>query len=249
MAAAAAAALSAVCLASSPAGAHGIVIENQDQWASPGSPYCNPCQMKTDFQLNAGSGLTNQVYVYATGLVSIGSPFPSGAPSLDPNKLTTSGTNFLALYYDKDPAFTPMLVQNYFTSSEDDVFFFVPGVGGYSVPVALQLTPGPGTNPGAFTVTWAFSSDSGADGFPAQPNDYHLSDGVTPSGYPLNGYQFGNDTHYGYGDENSHSFNYPYSGPAPGGVPEPSTWVELIAGLFGLGALLRRRAAPAPAAA
>jgi hypothetical protein len=239
IAAAAVAALSTACLASSPAGAHGIVIDNQGSWQPLGNG-CNPCSLTLDFAINAGSGPTTQIYVYNTGLISIGSPF-SSQPSLDPNNIAANPTNFLSLLYTKDPAFAPMYANYYFTPTEDDIFFMVPGPGNYPqladpsnpTPVAIELTPNSG-NPGAFTADWAFESNS-PPYYPGLPDDM-------ANGYPLSGYQFGsNINYYPFGiTEDVASFNYPYSGPVSG-APEPSTWIELIAGVLALGVLLRRR--------
>lgn len=233
------AALGVACLASSPARAHTIAIDGQGTWVELGSasaPYCNPCQVTTSFNLNAGSGPTNQIYVYDTGLISIGSAFPSGAPSLDPSNITASSTNFLSLYYDTDPAFTPMLAYDYLSPTEDDVYFWTNNPD-YGLPAAvgLELTPNSG-NPGAFTATWAFDSNE-VPFNPGMPDD-------TAQGYPLNGYQFGSDTNYSLPNVDSTctsnceltaSFDY------AAGAPEPATWALTIVGAGLVGFALRRR--------
>ena len=232
-------ALAAGALAWSSASAHTIVIDTSGAWTeipTSGGLNCTPCAETLDFNINAGSGLTNQVYVYDDGLISIGSPF-GAEPVLDPSNLAGDPTNpsFLSVLYDTDPTFTPSLIKYvFFTGTEDDITFEVPDAYGNSVPfdgfgtfAQVQITPDSGGNPGAFTATWAY-------GYPnpiATPADSYL-------GYPLNGYQFGSDYNYGYADQDSASFNY---APSVSPAPEPMTWIELVIGLGLAGGALRMR--------
>jgi hypothetical protein len=190
--------------------------------------------MTLNFKINVGAGLTtNQIDIYNTGLISVGSQF-STIPTLTPGSPAPTTADFFALFYDTDPSFSPIIATDYyFTPTEDEIIFIVPDYQTEPTAIALQLMPNSGENPGAFTATWSYQTDM--PDYAGLPDDY--SQGYPISGYSLNG---GADSNLTFTDGSSQSFDYAFTG-----TPEPATWIEMIAGLLGVGFVLRRRPAKA----
>jgi hypothetical protein len=222
-------------VAVSPAQARGVVIDGsggESSWVHQdicayGGATCSG--IKLGFNIDAGSGLTDMVYVYDNGLVSIGAPLtalvnPVSSPSDLPGQnlftpfVSTSDTSLMA-------ASVPH------SSPELDLVFGVQGAADVGVDdnisfAELELTPLSGGNPGAFSLAFRYDDDS-------DPQYPDLTRAVW-------GYQFGSlseqDTVYDFEIDRSFDLGSPASG-----APEPSTWAMLLLGLGGVGAMLRSR--------
>jgi hypothetical protein len=221
--ASAAAAFAVACFASSsPAGAHALAIDNAGHW-NPLGLSCSPCAVTLGFSINAGGGLTNQLYVYNNGLISIGQPF-SAVPVLTPSTVPVgSPQNFVSGFTDTsvEPGYfdyTQLPVATFYQPSDDYVIFPALQADGsfFDNAVSVEFQPDP-AHLGAFTMTFNLgTSDSGM----YTPFDwYDLPDALSGgsfTGYPLIGYEFGANSNYGYLDGDSVYFNF-----GAAGTPEP----------------------------
>lgn len=231
------AAMSVTLLAASAATARGVVVDGsggESSWVHQdicvyGGPACSGITL--GFNIDVGSGLTNKVYVYDNGLVSIGAPLDALVnPVSSPSDLP--GQNlFTPFVSSSDTSLMAASVPH--GSPELDLVFGVQGaadLGGDNISFAeLELTPLSSGNPGAFSLAFRYDDDN-------NPQFPDLTRAVW-------GYQFGGlseqDTVYDF--EIDRSFDL--GSAVTSAVPEPSIWGMLLLGVGGVGAMLRSRSA------
>ena len=210
--------------------ARGVVIDGpsgSDSWTTLGSlcAYGGSCAgTSLGFNINVGHGLTDRIYIYDNGLVSIGSPI---TPGVDPVASLSDlpgqdiFTPFLSvtdtgLPADRIPRGSDEFEATFMANDENL---------GFNQPAAFDIKPLAGGNIGAFTLSFYYGDVAFG------PPDFYR--GVA-------GYQFGgtSDEQNVGGDDVSIDFDF---GVPPAVVPEPSVWVLTIVGFGLLGAALRRR--------
>lgn len=272
-------------LASAPAAdARGIVVDAslnpaliQFGLALPAGSGCvgNVCQVTLPYTVNFGAVTTNQIFVYSSGLVSLGAALPtsafSSAPASIPNFFASSSYNILAAGYRPDNAGTPASLTGGVmgTSTIASIRQFAQNGIGFCTPAPAPAgkTVCPAgfdpNNPPADTAPFIdpFIAANNLGRFEGDIN-LRLGDlSYVVFHNPVGGfvdvelfqyYQFGIDTDPVYiGMKNdlaltsfatAQATTYIYRfALANNGVPEPSTWLMMIAGFGMVGGALRRR--------
>jgi hypothetical protein len=231
----AAAVLLSATLVAGSASARGVVIDQSGSWQGP-YDFCtvggSACDATTiPFSIDVGNGLTNKVYLYSDGLVSIGAPLVAPAGGLP--DLATCSPNCLSAFTDQD-VFSPY----YFPAAGQH--FVVPSTGldiawgvddGFSgQPIEFSILPASG-NPGAFTLSYYYGNDMfGPPTTLAGDEGYSFGENVSESALIPSPVEI--DQTFDLGSVSTSA------------APEPAAWALMLVGLGFLGAVLRRRASP-----
>jgi hypothetical protein len=225
----------ALMLGAGTAFAHGVAVDTSGGWTNV-SGVCDVaiagCSAQTvPFEMNVPGGLTNQIYIYDNGLISLGQPLSFPVSGTLSSLADLAGQNVVTPGYQNGlPALGPAYITAGYPS-EDLVYLSVDFFGNYFYS-EIDISPASG-GVGAFTLT------------------YKEGDGTLPPpifGYPtFIGYQIGDanaDFLAGLPDDVTVAF----PGLA-GGVPEPASWALMVLGLGLAGAALRRARGQAAARA
>lgn len=225
--AAAAATVAALAFSlASPAAARGVAVDTSGAWKPFSScAEASPCAAyQLDFNIDVGKGLTNKVFVYADGFISIGSElaWPGAIATL-----TDLGAQDVVTPYYAPPINNLGVAQNPGSKKLDLIYGSYDYYGEFTYSeVVLAAAAG---NPGAFTLTF-------------REGDANFPPPIMP--YPLFlGYQFGGDSH-DFINAITNDYSQYFNLGSPGsGTPEPSVWALMLLGFGSAGLVLRRRRA------
>lgn len=230
----------------------------------------NVCQVTLPYTVNFGAVTTNQIFVYNSGIVSLGAALPvsafSSSPSSIPNFFGGSSYNIMAAGYRPDDTGTPAPVDGGSTgmATAEAIRAFARNSIGFcqgGPPTVGRLSCPPGYTPGVPDKEPFLDPFIAINNLGRFEGDINIKLGnlsYIVFKKPVDGfvdvelfqyYQFNIDNDPVYvGMKNDMVLYYPGNTTflyrfalASSGVPEPSTWLMMIAGFGMVGGALRRR--------
>jgi hypothetical protein len=226
-----------------PAAARGVIIDtgSTGNWQNQtpciyGGATCAGDDL--GFEISTGDGLTDKIYVYSNGLVSLGAPI---VPLLVPitSLAQFSGQNvFAPIYFDGGGSVSNSFVPHVGDDYEQAFRGFISPFSNDEVPVAFDITPFAGVNTGAFTLHFSYGDARLPSPGLAGLRGYQIGGTSWDPAFPLKDFSDNNSL-----SEDDIWINVDLASPvSASAAPEPSIWAIALLGFGGVGWALRRSA-------